>query len=457
MRAQLHVMLLVAAWAGALWAATNPSAPRLIQARQKAEAPRSFETRTLADLGGWAGAPPAPLDVYGGWDQERRGATGFFRVEKIGPRWWLIDPRGARFLHLAVNGVRPGGSPRPQAALVERFGSLPAWRQQTAALLRAWGFNGVGAWSDDRFAAGDEPRLVYTPMLNFMSGFGRERGGLTQEPGHLGYPNRCIFVFDPAFEAFADRHAQRLAARKDDPYLLGYFTDNELPFPRDSLDRHLALADDDPGHLAAAAWWKERGGKTPSDADRADWLEFVVDRYLGIVCRAIRKHDPNHLVLGSRLYGPDLRSAAVWRAAGRHLDVVAVNVYGVWTPTAGQVGGWADWSGRPVLVSEWYAKGDDAGLANTSGAGWTVATQRERGCFYQNFALGLLESRACVGWHWFRYLDNDPEDRAADPSNRDANKGIVNLRYEPYAPLVEAMAELNRAAYPLTEYFDRDP
>jgi hypothetical protein len=54
-----------------------------------------------------------------------------------------------------------------------------------------------------------------------------------------------------------------------------------------------------------------------------------------------------------------------------------------------------------------------------------------------------------VGWHWFRYQDNDPTDPKADPSNNDSNKGLVNNRYEIYLPLAEKMIELNRNAYGL--------
>ena len=107
------------------------------------------------------------------------------------------------------------------------------------------------------------------------------------------------------------------------------------------------------------------------------------------------------------------------------------------------------------MITEFYAKGVDSGLKNATGAGWTVKTQQERGWFYQNFTLALLESKDCVGWHWFRYIDNDPEYRKADPSNQDSNKGIVNVRFEPYTELLQQMKELNRQVYPLTEYFDK--
>ena len=87
------------------------------------------------------------------------------------------------------------------------------------------------------------------------------RGGTYAEPGHTGYPNKCMFVFDPEFEAFADEYAKQLADTKDDPYLLGHFTDNELPFPKDALDRFLQLPDADPGRQAAATWFTEQAGR----------------------------------------------------------------------------------------------------------------------------------------------------------------------------------------------------
>ena len=95
-------------------------------------------------------------------------------------------------------------------------------------------------------------------------------------------------------------------------------------------------------------------------------------------------------------------------------------------------------------------------MANTTGAGWLVKSQAERGLFYQNFTLALLESQTCVGWHWFKYMDNDPADASTDPSNKDSNKGIFNARYEPYQPLLDAMRELNERVYPLIQHFDQD-
>jgi hypothetical protein len=87
----------------------------------------------------------------------------------------------------------------------------------------------------------------------------------------------------------------------------------------------------------------------------------------------------------------------------------------------------ADATASLFLVTEFYAKGEDSGMPNHTGAGWLVHTQDDRGLFYEDFILALLESRACVGWQWFKYQDNDPDDPHAEASNRDSNKGIVDL------------------------------
>lgn len=129
--------------------------------------------------------------------------------------------------------------------------------------------------------------------------------------------------------------------------------------------------------------------------------------------------------------------------------------YHAWSPDKDLLTSWSDRSGKPILITEWYAKGADSGMGNTSGAGWLVKTQADRAAFYQNFTLGLLESRGCVGWHWFRYSDNDPAQKGTDPSNTDANKGIVSNRYAPYQPLLDGMREINTRTLGIIDHFDR--
>jgi len=408
------------------------------------------KTVTLDHLSGFVPAKTVRLNPFGGRADRKVPAAGFFRARQVDGRWRLADPAGCLFYSVGCCSVTRNGTDNGKTALRARFGTDKQWVQATAALFVQNGFNTLGCWSDWQAFRSADVRLPYTTQLNFMSRYAEERGRAQQASGHAGFKNNCILVFESGFETFCNERARTwIAPLKDDPYLLGHFSDNELPFPSDALERFLSLDAADPNRRAAQAWLDARAGAKDPNA----FLEHLVETYYRIVGRAIRQADPNHLFLGSRLYGGDLAREPVFRAAGKHADVISVNYYGAWTPDAPRMADWTRWSGKPFLVTEWYAKGMDSGLPNNSGAGWTVRTQADRGRFYQNFALGLLAQSGCVGWHWFKYMDNDPTNTRADPSNRDSNKGIVSNTYEPYPDLLERMRELNRQAYPLVDFF----
>ena len=444
-------------------ASALPAATTVEVAREPQGPWKSYPTRTLINLPELAGLKPdTGLSQYGGMKTRQVKATGFFYPTQIDGRWWLVDPEGCLFLHKGIAAVSQLGTSGARAAQQKIYGGDREWAVQTAQLMREHGFTGLGAWSSTEQLREANPPLVYTRIWNFMSSYGAKRGGTYQKSGHMGYPNDCIFVFDPAFEEFCDQHARKLAAQKDDPWLLGHFSDNELPLWRTSLRGYLKFPAADHGHLAAQKWLKERHGPAATIADiteqdEKDFLGFAVDRYFRIVSTAIKKYDPNHLFLGSRINGRATTYPEVFKAARPYLDVVAVNYYWAWSPDNDLMAMWNRESGRPILITEWYAKGMDSGLANKSGAGWVVKTQADRGRFYQNFTLGLLESKLCVGWDWVKYIDNDPEAKGVDPSNVDSNKGIVSNRYEPYAPLLDAMKQINERIYGIATQFGPRP
>ncbi len=384
---------------------------------------------------------------YGGWDTgQTYNATGFFYPLKIGDRWWLVDPDGHLFLHKGVVAVNTINSPGAQAALTSLFGTEVNWAAQTTAMMRQHGFNGSGAWSNDTLLRQAPQPLVYTIKKSFMTTY--------SDSGTDDYPQ----VFEPAFETHCQTYAQSLAGYKNDPYLLGYFSDNELSVPSNILPLWLGLSSGNSSYEEAWRWLGERYGENATAAqvttqDEHDFLGHVWGQYYKVVNQAIKQYDPNHLYMGSRLYWFEKDIPEIFREMGPYVDVVSVNHYSQWTPDIDRIRMWESESGRPVIITEYYTKGEDSGMPNNTGAGWIVRTQEDRGRFYQNFTLALLESKVCVGWHWFRYADNDP-DSNPDPSNIDSNKGIVSNRYVPWVPLLESMQEFNDRVYTLTEHFD---
>jgi hypothetical protein len=420
-----------------------------------------YATRTLQTLNGFKTDKTIPLDKYGARADMQFKATGFFYVKKTNSRWWIINPDGHPMINIGLNNVATGASDSSRQLLQSHYGSKQAWADTTRAVMQELGFNALGAWSDNesfqQLKSQRTQPFSYTIIKGFMSEYGKKRGGTYQAPGHTGYPDNTIFVFDPEFEVFCDEYARQLAVNKNDKNLLGYFSDNEMPFQRLSLDRYLAKKDTaDPGCVYAKKWLagKKMTVAEITDKERHEFLGVMADRYYAIVSKAIKKYDPNHMYLGSRFHSYEKKVAEVFQAAGKYVDLIAVNYYREWTPLQADVTNWEAWSGRPFIITEWYTKGEDSGMPNYSGAGWIVRTQNDRGLFYQNFALALLESKNCVGFHWFKYQDNDPTNLKTDPSNRDANKGIVTLGYKQYTGLTELMKALNVNVYRVVDFFD---
>lgn len=423
---------------------------------------KSFETRIVANLHNFTPTTKVITSRYGSDTTKRYKATGFFRTVLDNGRWWIVDPYGFRNYQLEVVGVRRGTGEQNKAAFAARFGKTQTWIDSTAQLMHSIGFYGSGCWSDDEairaYNKTAKRPLTYTPFGSFMAAYGKKRGGTYQLPGNTGYPNQTIFCFDAEFEAFCDEKAKELTKYKKDKNIFGYLSDNEMPISLSNLEGYLTLENpNDAGRKAAEAWLKEQGitKELITDAHRAAFAGVVAERYYSVVSKAIKKHDPKHLYLGARLHGGTKKIKEVLQAAGRYCDVLSINYYGDWTPNQTLTHDWGAWAGKPFMITEFYTKGEDSGLGNTGGAGFTVKTQQDRGYAYQHFTLGLLQSPNCVGWSWFRYQDNDPTAKGADPSNIDSNKGIVNNDYKPYIVLTDLMKELNANAYRLIEYFDK--
>ncbi|MDR2131174.1 MAG: hypothetical protein LBP56_08460 [Odoribacteraceae bacterium] len=425
-----------------------------------------YTAQTVDRLPGFTPSGEPSKSVYGGWKAGARAATGFFRVEKIDGRWWIIDPGGDLFIHKAVAVFNPGSSDRQKSALQTTYGSASSWARQETERIKSYGFNGAGCWSNVAELRALSAPPVYCVFLEPMAKL-RARmisdGEDFSHAGWQGYERDVVMVFDPRFDTYVDNEMKKAEQYKNDKYLLGYFVDNELPWKDDALDRCLAyFPASHHNHVAAKAWLDARKGKDASladvtDADRRAFTGYYFEAFIKKVAEALRRYDPNHLFLGTKFNQEDeeLANPEIMRVAGQYADIISIDHYRSWQPDQAMMRDWVAWSGKPFMIVEFYVKGEDSGLPNNTGAGWNVQTQADRGYFYQNFTLELIKSKGCVGWHWFTYQDNDPQNMNTDPSNRDSNKGIVTWDFQPYRPLLDNMKELNDHVYQLTRFYDK--
>ena len=416
-----------------------------------------YPSLTVDRIPGFTPGKTPETDKYGGIASLTYDATGWFRVQKIDGRWWMIDPLGHPFLAASVGEFMVGGSARQQQALSTTFGTTPRWAAAEMTWIRSNGFTALGRGNSNtvRIIPNRIPYCVYAgPMTSYVRHLKNDL--------KYNIPTNTPIVFDSGYDEYLSSLSW-LTQYADDPYCIGIFADNELYWTDDLLKIYLErLPSGDKNRTTAQEWLDERKGRTgckaadASSEDKDAFKAFCLDKYLSRTLAAIRSFDANHMFIGSRFYKwtSELASEAMMRVAGNYMDIVSVNYYTKWEPDQEALSRWESWSGRPLLISEFYVKGEDSGLPNNAGLGWIVPTQEDRGVFYENFVIGLLKSGKCVAWQWFKYQDNDPEDATADASNTDSNKGLVKWDFSRYDAMISHMKSVNAQIYNIANHYN---
>ncbi len=407
-----------------------------------------------------------PTGANGGY-RPPEYTSGFFKASLQSGRAWLIAPDGQRFLSQGVNAIIDASYNAPNQNYYDPVkhqfaGDKGAWVKSAFERLGSWGFNTVGSWSDDAFNGQHYP---YTYML-YAAGF-------DQPLEH---------VFEPVFESRVASNVEKAAAHKDDPYLVGYFLDNELPWwgefgwhagGQKSLLEKYAHAEAGGAGKHVLCEFLERRYKDISALNQAyrtalksfaeleqsielpvrsraerkdadDFAGIVAERFFAVTTKALHAKDPNHLNLCVRFAGE-----APWpvvEAAAKYCDVISVNQYA----QSGDVNqklldDFYVETQKPILITEYSfsATENQSGDPNTKGASVTVPTQRERAEHTKQFASQALALPYVVGMHWFEWADESPQGRF-DGENQ--NYGLVDIRDRPYALVTQAHTELNARA-----------
>ncbi len=470
---------------------------------------------------GWLATAPK-RDRFGGLiGAAAWRATGFFRTERHHGRWWLVTPEGHPFFSIGIDVVKSSGStyvegrefmfrdlPARDGALAghwserdsrrglgaqrgrgfdhghafdfytanleRKFGAdwQQRWRDEAAARLQAWGFNTIGNWSDAALAA--LHRLPYTVPLSPLGTYATISSG-------GDWWGRMPDPFDPGFAAAADRMARDAAARfGGDPYLIGYFVENELSWgkgwSKDPAERYSlplgALAADPKSPAKSAliaqlvdsyrqperlgrAWgiplaaWSELGRagfalpplslRNPAvQGDLAAFSRRFADAYFRTVAAALHHYDPSHLYLGSRFAWQTPEAVA---ACARWCDIVSFNIYS--RSIADDPDRWAGFHAldKPALIGEFHFGSTDRGLfwEGLAGAG----QESGRGPAYARYLAAVADNPDFVGAHWFAYLDEPLTGRTLDGEN--GHIGFVSVADVPYLGLVNAARTANEA------------
>jgi hypothetical protein len=181
--------------------------------------------------------------------------TGTWSVTEGNGVHWLRTPDGKRFYSKGVNtvygGMKNEKSRRNESYYWENhFADKNEWRRDALDNLITWGFNTRGAWSDPAPELG-LPLMVELDLGRFAK----------------------LHWFDPfGRNPFsAQQGAKKLTAPYlDDPYLVGYFTDNEVGWWNAPLFRWY-LGQGWENHTKRVLW------RLLHDSYEGDWARFLRD------------------------------------------------------------------------------------------------------------------------------------------------------------------------------------
>ncbi len=433
---------------------------------------------------------PENLSRFGGWKEKKFKATGFFRTQNDGTRWWLVDPEGFAFVSVGVDCIRPNAAgvvsgqedlfewlPDSTDAVYKRgFGSRgkyvqadffefnlmrifgedwrDEWEKIAAGQILDFGINTIGNWSDIEFA-----KRAKIPYVLPLAGFPSTKVQLFRD-----FPD----VFSEEYAENARKFAAQLEKFKTDEYLIGYFLRNEPTWAfgeHDIAFEMFATGQASESKKEFARWLAEKYGSIeelnkqwkiklggfeafpkqvfeeyPSEIAKADCWKFsevLVAKYVNVPCDEVEKVDANHLNLGMRYAW---MSSDLLYKAGERFDVFSINGYG--NPGPPETAEIARISGKPVMIGEFHHGSTDRGLPASGIQG--ALNQAERGKAYRYYVEQGLARPELIGMHYFQWLDQ-PVFGRFDGENY--NIGLMDICNRPYKELVDAARETHKRMY----------
>jgi len=305
--------------------------------------------------------------------QDEESSSRFFHLERKNDAWVIVDPQGEPFYLRGCNHYGDGsGMPWN---LECRYGSVERWRESLRDRAREWGFNylppSIGPTAID--PATVEPPHGRHNLITRTPEWPAEQYAELQYPFtiFLEYPKQYMSgrglpdVFSEEFARAVDRRCREVCKPlADNPYLIGYhYTQNPPWHPRSTSFDLWIDGITGRGSAGRTAWiklmrqiygtverWQEVYGIPIESweqieqldkplrgyinhrkhlADREAFMARICEQWYRVHHEAIRRYDPNHLILGDRntLHLQPLPEYAI-RVMKPYIDVLSINAMG---------------------------------------------------------------------------------------------------------------------------------
>lgn len=339
-------------------------------------------------------------------------AQTYFTLGQRGGRWWLLTPEGHPFFSLGLNHIDSSPLRYLEAGDLwqAKYGnSSERWLKESVRPdLLAWGFNSVG-WTQEVVIRGEfihrhSPSFTYEeyqwlglPYCHLLP-FAETH----QWDNEVKLPD----FFSSDFEEWCDYVARSQCSRfAGDPKLIGYFyTDCPLWV-----------------HTRPGNKWKGPlfdPEKLKAETGRAD-LRKLATRYYQVTHAAIKRYDPNHLILGDRYEASAPLPIEVVESALPFVDVLSFQDFR--EPVA-HLEHWHRTTKKPVLWAD--------GAKNQPATDQATGRQyvRNEGQWYAEVLRGLRQNPGCIGAHLCgAYLRNTARNRGLRDQHEQPDQENLDL------------------------------
>ena len=445
-------------------------------------------------------------DKYGGYlnDNFKFKATGKFRVQKVGGKWFLITPEGNLFWSVGANAVaessyttlddrefyfesldknfifpgrhsRHGYKKEGEKSRTYSFnryndfikhGSDDGYARAERNLqrMKKWGFNTVGAWSHSALINFQEiPYVIQvnSPRISYL-----KSNNKNLVLHWADFPD----FFEPEFDNKMRETLSKLSAQINSPYCIGVIVDNELSWQaKNGMIAAAALTcpPEQPTKKAFlnilkkkysdisklnAAWgtsfkdWAElSSNRTPIESESKEFASDM-DSFEEIICKKYFTscRDAVKSVSPDTLY---ISCRFAWRdsipvnAAGKICDIVAMNLYGL-NPTK-QANLPKDFPDVPILIGEYTFARIDKGNFGVYGI-CACRSEKERVKKFNDYISDALANPHIIGAHWFQWGDQPVTGR---PDGENFAFGIVDICDTPDYAMTDAFRKVSRKMY----------
>lgn len=388
------------------------------------------------------------------------GRKGFVHVEKIDGVWFMVNAAGKRFVPTGMNHVGPMHrfAPYNREFWLKEFGpgilseqgypnwqgpEVKRWMERIAKDHKDYGFNTLAFHHPPPLPSEycNKLELYYFGKIRMSHVHARRAKTMSADKK---FPD----VFDPAWLAKLDAHVAKSTARhKNAKYLLGYSYDDLPAYTVNNLERRISGFEHHPWILdiiskpnmtrgkqvwidilkqqyptaveaaemygVKATDWNEFAGVTqwgvPQDtqqgfADQAMMNAQIIEAYLKAYHDAIRKHDPNHLILGDKIQNARPQPDWVWKIVRKYVDVIVIQDYDFFTPAhAEKLSHTYSVTGKPIINGDHSYGVLRPNMKAVKGV--KVESAEAKGREYATYLRGVMNLPFMVGWQTCGYME----------------------------------------------------